>query len=103
MYFDILKNVIESKDFELNDMLLKIDTIWIQGGISDEQKDELKGLARDNADPTKTITLYKTLENLDARVRKLEEGKETTTPTVGEYKQKQTNILESRWLLWKSN
>lgn len=49
--YDIIKNVIESGRYELVDMLKKIDTIWIQGNITDDEKTELVNLARSNATP----------------------------------------------------
>lgn len=49
--YDVIKNVIESGRYELTDMLKKIDTIWLQGGITEEQKTELVQLARENAEP----------------------------------------------------
>lgn len=49
--FDIIKNVIQSGRYELVDILKKIDTIWIQGDITDDEKDTLIGLARENATP----------------------------------------------------
>lgn len=36
--YEIVKNVIMSKRYELNDMLKKIDTLWVQGDITEEQK-----------------------------------------------------------------
>lgn len=44
--YEIVKNVIESKRYELNDMIKKIDTLWIQGDLTEEQKNELTELAR---------------------------------------------------------
>lgn len=49
---EIIKAVIESGRYELADMLGKIDTIWIQGDLTDNQRTELVELARGNADPT---------------------------------------------------
>ena len=43
-YF-IFKSVIESGKFQLVDMLDKITTVWIQDGITAEEKDELVSLA----------------------------------------------------------
>lgn len=48
---EIIKAVIESGRYELADMLGKIDTIWIQGALTDDQRTELVELARGNADP----------------------------------------------------
>lgn len=50
--YEIIKAVIESGRYELADMLGKIDTIWIQGALTDDQRTELVELARGNADPT---------------------------------------------------
>lgn len=49
--YTIIKNVIESGRFELNDILTKIDTIWVQGDLTDEQKADLVELAQTKADP----------------------------------------------------
>ena len=85
--YDVIKNVIDSERYELSDMLKKIDTIWLQGGISEEQKNELVQLARKNADPENSYaplqnqidTLYKNMTemgksilDLVQRVSKLE-------------------------------
>ena len=45
----IIKNVIESGNFELADMLRKLDKLWIQDSITEEQRDELIALAREKA------------------------------------------------------
>ena len=47
--FEIVKNVILSKNYKLEDMLNKIDTLWLESKISDEEKTSLISLARDNA------------------------------------------------------
>ena len=49
--YEIIKSVIEEGRYELSDILKKIDTIWIQGGITEEQKMELVVLAQEKAKP----------------------------------------------------
>ena len=39
------------KNYELTDMLIKIDTLWVQGSLMEQQRTELISLARQNADP----------------------------------------------------
>ena len=39
--YEITKSVIESKNYELTDMLKKIDVLWVQGSITEEQRNEL--------------------------------------------------------------
>lgn len=45
----IIKNVIGSGNFELKDMLYKLDKLWIQEGITEDERDELITLAREKA------------------------------------------------------
>lgn len=41
----IIENVINSGNFELNDILKKIDVIWIQGDLTDDERSQLIALA----------------------------------------------------------
>ena len=47
--YEIIKNVILAENYELIDILKKINTVWIESNITDEQKQELDELARTNA------------------------------------------------------
>ena len=94
--FEIVKNVILSKNYKLEDMLLKINILWAEGSISDEEKTSLISLARDNAvaeNSYKPIqeqldNLYKEFddfkEEVNARLNTLE-GKEDIEEPVEEY------------------
>ena len=98
--YEIVKNVIESGQYELTDMLKKIDTIWLQGTLDDDQRTELIELARSRADPKQSYDIQKQLESifsnlsemgqtileLTDRVTKLEGGS-VTPPVVDEYPQ----------------
>ena len=77
--YDIIRSVIVSKNYELSGILKKIDTIWLQGGISDEQKKVLMELARENANPMNEINLVAKVEELDRRMKALEEAKSNET------------------------
>lgn len=66
--YEIIKAVIESGRYELADMLGKIDTIWIQGALTDDQRTELVELARGNADPTNSYAgVQRQLDTLFAK------------------------------------
>ena len=39
--YDIVKNVIISGDFRLSDMQTKIDTLWVQGDLTEDERNEL--------------------------------------------------------------
>lgn len=84
--YDIIKSVIESGRYELSDMLKKIDTAWYQNDISDEQRTELMELAREKANPMVGIDLVAKVEELEKRVKALEEnGSDEPTEEYPEY------------------
>lgn len=72
--YEIVKNVIFSGRYDLSALLCKIDTLWVQGDLTDEQKTELVSLAQEHADLSGSISILQKLEELDARVRALEGG-----------------------------
>ena len=97
--YEIFKNVINSKEYSLEDILKKIDTKWVQSEITDEQRDELITLAQTNADPSqsnaplqkqveeiskKQIALEDTVEKLSAMVQKIKETVESGGTVVPE-------------------
>ena len=71
--FDIIKSVIKNKNFELKDILYKINKMWIESAITEEQKTELDSLARENAVAENSYApLQKQIDNANARIDKLE-------------------------------
>lgn len=56
--YDIFKNVIESTRYDLIEILKKIDTIWVQGDITDDQKAELVEMAQTHAKPENSYASY---------------------------------------------
>lgn len=102
--YEIVKSVILSELYELSDMLKKIDVIWLQGNLTDEQKAELVKLAQEKAKPENsyaplreqienlyeiTNTLQTEVKTLSDKVTKLEGGEVKPEPDVEypEYKQ----------------
>lgn len=47
--YELIKNVILEKNYKLEDMLKKIDVIWLESKLSDEEKTSLISLAKENA------------------------------------------------------
>ena len=89
--FEIIKSVIKNKNFELKDILYKINKMWIESAITEEQKTELDSLARENAVAENSYApLQKQIDNANARIDKLEariedlENKETGEVTEPE-------------------
>lgn len=110
--YEIVKNVINSKRYALDDMLKKIDTLWVQGDITEEQKKELVTLAQANANPEKSnaplqkqieeiakkqLTLEETVTTLSATVQKIKEAVESGGTIVPEPEQQP----QEEYLVWE--
>lgn len=73
--YEIIKNVIESKDYELRDMLYKINKMYIESNITEEQKTELDELARTNANAENSYAPFQ--EQIDKAFSQISELKST--------------------------
>lgn len=89
---DIIKNVIKSKRYDLGELLTKIDTLWVQGSITEEQRLQLILDAQNNAMVENSIDVLKSLYELNRRVTEIEKKladapkeDETETPTYPPY------------------
>lgn len=92
--YEIIKNVIQSKDYELRDMLYKINKMYIESYITETQKIELDELARNNANAENSYApvqeqidnLYRELAQIKSRLDVLEnEGEPSEPPETDEY------------------
>ena len=81
---NVIKNVINSKDYKLEEMLYKINKMYVESRISEEEKTELDNFARENAKAENSYDIQRQLDELRARVEALE-NKEDTTTEVEEY------------------
>ena len=79
--FDVVMNVIKSKNYELKDILTKIDTLWVQGSITEEQRLSLITEAQNNAMVENSIDILSKLYDLDRRVTALENKDKADKPT----------------------
>lgn len=78
--YNIFRTVINQGNFDLNNIVAKVNKYHIEGLITDEQRDELLFDARGNADPTYSFSrweieitnLWETVRSLEARVAELE-------------------------------
>lgn len=97
--YEIIKSVIQSKDYELREMLYKINKMYIESAITEAEKTELDELARQNAVAENSYAstnvqmknIYKEIEDLKSRVSVLENKDSTEEPAeteeYPEYKQ----------------
>ena len=80
----MIESTILSGDYELDKILSSIDLYHIEGSLTDEERRELIDLARENAktqykeEDITTIILQ--LNDLDKRVKKLEQGGSEPAP-----------------------
>lgn len=93
--YEIIKNVIEKQDYDLRDILYKIAKMYIEGHITEEEKEELEVLARNNAkaensyeEASKQVEkIFEELKLINKRLDKLEGKEETPEEEYPEYKQ----------------
>ena len=70
--FNIIKTVIESNHYELADILKKIDKVWLEGKLTDEERTMLVEQAQGGANPQNSIDVFRKLEEMDKRIAEIE-------------------------------
>lgn len=72
--FNIFKNVIETSDFDLRDILNKIEESYIKSSLSKEEQTELEEMARENAKVENSYATVQTqIDNLAQQIKLLKE------------------------------
>ena len=81
--YEVTKNVIQSGNYELTDILNKIDSLWLQGSLTDAERLDLIELARAKAEPSNSFApLQAQIDALAERVAALESKAEPADPDV---------------------
>lgn len=71
--YDIIKSVITIGNYKLADMTNKINTLWVTGELTDEQRNELLQLMYDHLNPsTEAPELSERVSRVELRVSELE-------------------------------
>lgn len=84
--YSIVKNVLNQGGYDLTAIIKKIDTLWLQGKLTDEQHDELTETARNTADVQYSVDVLTKLEELDKRLTVLEKSDgDTSGEDTAEY------------------
>ena len=79
--YEVIKNVIRTGNYDLINILGKIDTMWLQGRMSEEQRLELVEMARKYADPANSYApLQAQIDALADRIAALESKAEPADP-----------------------
>lgn len=71
---NVFRAVIATKQFDLSDMLKKIDTQWIGGKLTDAERTELIASAQGNANAGNSIDLLAKLAEQDKRLLAVEKA-----------------------------
>lgn len=72
MYKEIFKTYILEGNYNLDDLAYKLDKMFIEGKITEEERDELLLMATEGAKDDKQINLYEKIVDLEHRVVALE-------------------------------
>lgn len=72
--YETFLSIITSGDYKLPDITKKINTMWITGNLTDDQRDNLLSVAEENLDPeTERPENIEMLEKLAERITDLEQ------------------------------
>lgn len=86
--YEIFKSVITSKSYNLEQMIKKINTRWVEDALTEEQREELIALAQTNADPSQSnAPLQKQIEEISKKQIALEDTVEKLSATVQKIKE----------------
>ena len=83
MYKEIFLTLIKSGNYNLDDLTLKLDKMFIEEKLTETDRDELLQLATDGARDEKQIDIYAKVVDLEHRVSALENKDEYATWVVG--------------------
>lgn len=78
--YKIVKNVIESGNYDLTAISKKISALWVENKLTDTEFAELIQRAKDGAKTENSIDVLAKLEELDKRLLAVENGCVTTEP-----------------------
>lgn len=84
--YKAIETVINERNYVLSELLSKIDYFFAKGSLAEREYNELKEKARSSAVPIQEVDLFAKLQELEARIKALEEGKtESPETTVEEF------------------
>ena len=98
--YDIIKNIVQNGVFKVSELTTKIDTLWAESKLSDDERNELVQMMTDFLNPSIEAPELKDLyERLESRVSILEgavkelQGGGSEDPEPGE-------IIVPAWVPW---
>lgn len=83
--YKVIKDVLNSGDYDLKTILNKINSFWLQNKLTDTEYNELCGIARGGAKLENSVDVLAKLNELENRVRTLENNEIKPEQTIEEY------------------
>ncbi len=69
--YEVVKTFIQAGNYDLTTLLAKIDTLWVQGSLTDDQREKLRTLAQDDATTAGSVDVLAKLQEHDQILREL--------------------------------
>jgi hypothetical protein len=83
--YSLVENVIKNSNYNLTEIIRKIDVLWVDDQLTDEERNALLSLARGGAKTENTVDVIAKLNDLENRVRELENGGSIPKEDIEEY------------------
>lgn len=96
--YEVVKAYIQAGGYDLSALLTKIDTLWVQGSLTDDQRTQLQALARDGATVAGSVDVLAMLLDHDARIKALEKTGSAESEKLTEYVAGMVALNDERYL-----
>ncbi len=83
--YSVVENVLKQGEYNLTDIIRKIDSLWLKGSLNDDEKDRLISIAQNGAKTENSLDVFAKLDELEKRIRALEGNADEETETYPEY------------------
>lgn len=84
--YGIIVDVLNRGGYDLKGITDKINALWVEGKLTDEERSQLLNKAQGNADSTYSVDVMQKLNDLEQRVRAIENNEVTNTEeTVADF------------------
>lgn len=93
--YSVVENAIKQGGYNLNEIIRKIDSLWVKGSLTDTEKDSLIVMARSGARVENSLDILAKFDDLEKRLRALESGKgeDTSNEATTEYPE----YVDGKW------
>ena len=92
--YNVVNNVLNKGGYDLTEMLKKLDSLWVEGKLTDAEYKELTQRAKGGARLENSVDILAKLEELDRRLTAVE-NKEASEPETGS--EEYPAFVEGKW------